>query len=458
MAIEGLDAALPIENGGFVSSNFPGDPEPNGEPTLDDALKQAGQTVRFAEDARREATLHHLWFRSPSGSGDTPFHLAGRHPAAGAVDGGVSEIEHGPITTEADVLMTKKLSPANIGHAIGGRQYDSTDYYWQEMSTGDYDWALKNFQDDVNAAIAQITSGAANPQDAAALAQLYLNSVGLGEIVHVNNPPPNTSSGGTGGPPPGGEDAPILVTATNFIPPHTNMPTLWMHYDDLAFVDAQLVFDDLDRAVIETRVDPDVLINANGQQALARLELIKGKVTDYFNQLPGNGVFMTPKGPITVAELRDRWAKTDFHITNENYQTDVFSRGGRTLFNNGNPVFETNITNLIGYMANEMRALWYILHELTHATTLGDNNNFLLFSNGTPSAADFSANERFANDFARFVAGTMGHPFNPLFHASDDGFSDNPGMSFIPNPSDPGGGDGGGGDGGGGGGEVNEYL
>jgi hypothetical protein len=191
------------------------------------------------------------------------------------------------------------------------------------------------------------------------------------------------------------------------------------------------------------------------QQALHRLEVMKDKVSAYLASLPANGVFMTPKGPLTVAELRDRWEKTDFHITNHDYESDdAFPRGGYTHFRNGDPEFETSITNLVGYMTNEMSALWYILHELSHATTLGELSHHQLWSAGTPGLADFSSNERFANDIARLMAETMGHPFDPEFQRRD-GFSVDPGMTFVPNPEGSGGpGSGTGGGGGGGGGEI----
>ena len=187
-------------------------------------------------------------------------------------------------------------------------------------------------------------------------------------------------------------------------------------------------------------------------------------MTDYLEALPSNGVFMTPKGPITVAELRALWAFTDFHITAEgtSYAANGiagFPGAGAAHHNNGNPIFETSIDNLRGFMRNEAYALAFILHELVHVTSVG-NQYFLQIrppGGPEPSEADFRANERFANDLAGLIADAMGHPFYPSFDINYWGFSPDPQMTFVPSPGD-GGEDGGGSGGGGpgGGGSVNE--
>lgn len=430
MAIEGLDAALPIESAAFLpQAELPR--AADGEFTLDAALAQA------ARDAIRVSAAPDLWLTDAMRSPARPAGQPAAPEAPTPVSGDASAVPEAPADHP---IVKEKLSLAEMGHMLRNRQYDSTDYGWEEMSTADWEWATENFKQDVYAGVEQATAGATSQAQAEQLAQAYLNSMGLGSIVHV-------------GPPADPNDDAIVVTAQTYHHPDNYMPILSLDQPGFDSFDPRMVYDILDVSAQTVEVDPGVEMNDANRLALDRLLEIRSRVTNYLHSLPSTGVFLTPKGPITVAELLARWARTDFHITPEgtSYAANGisgFPGAGAAYYNGGDPVFETSINYLRQFMADPDRALFYILHELGHVTAIGYQDFLTIRPPGgpEPSQTVFGASERFFNDLARVMADTMGHPLPGNFPPNIWNFNADPQITFVADPSSSGGSGGGHGD------------
>lgn len=396
MAVEGFDAALPIETAGFVPQVGLSEAPDAAGPTLDAALAQAERpggggnpagANGIDHDARREAAAPDLWVEDPAGPYRPPAQVAHVNPLA--------EMFAGNAPAD-DPLILHKLTIDDMTRASAGRYGDSTeDYSWWELTTGDFEWAKRCFMMDVYAGVNNAIRGATSQAQADQLARDYLHLVGLESVVHVNNP----------------EGEEIVVTARIFNLLNANIDCPLLTLDPAAFANLQLssVGPDLDRGNFEIHVDPDVQMTEDNVTALSRLMHIIELVQTYLASLPDNGVFMTPKGPITVAELRANYAMTDFRITAEG--TSYAANGiqgypgaGSATYNNGNPIFETSIDHLRDFMITEMRALHFILHELGHVTSVGYQDFLNLWLYGPPSATDFVASEVFANDISHTIA------------------------------------------------------
>jgi hypothetical protein len=122
------------------------------------------------------------------------------------------------------------------------RQFDSTDYYWEEMSTGDYEWAMGNFMHDVEAGVDQAIEDATSREDAEQLARDFLASLGLDQLVHINTPATGPNDN-------------IIVTG------HTHHPTLLdpllltVASLDFGFVDLSAAYQDLDESAITVAIE-----------------------------------------------------------------------------------------------------------------------------------------------------------------------------------------------------------
>jgi hypothetical protein len=444
MIFDNFDATMLVANPLLLPmAGAPEALETGSGPTLDDALREFDSVDRapdlWVTDAMR-GTASPVTVEEAGDNG-----IASAEPSDEEANDATSpQTDANAPQADANVpqdhpLIKEKLSFAEMGHMIA-RQYDSTDYSWEEMSSGDYDWAFGNFRADVYAAVLQFTAGATSQPQADLLAQAYLNSIGLGSLVHVGTPPP--------------DDGAIVVTAQTYYHPTIYMPPLWTDHDLLGSFDPGSIFDLLDVSAQTVAVDADVEMTAENRLALDRLNVVRGRVTEYLHSLPPNGVFITPKGTITVSELLVTWALVDFHITGPN--TSYAANGiaghpgaGASHYNGGNPVFETSITNLIGFTWSEEKALAYILHELAHVTWVGNQYFIEIRPPGgpEPSVADFGANERFANDLASLMAATMEHPFLPGWPINEWGVTADSPMTFVPNLGEGGGGGDGGGHG-----------
>jgi hypothetical protein len=457
MAIEGLDAGLAIESTSFVPQV--GLPETEAGPTLDAALAAAAQRAVVPqpgadEGDARELAAPDLWVSARPGY-RPEIQLAQLDPVAGAFTG--SPVVDAGAEGEADApapdpLLLHKLTIDDLRASGTGRYGDSTeDYAWWELSTSDYEWAKQCFMMDIKSGGAAYAyeHGATTQAEYDSLVSQYIASLGLSSVVHVNAPV--------------GQEIVVTGNRFNLINSFLNSPHLTLDPNQFAFLDLNAVGPDLDRNNIEIIFDPNIPMTAENLQALTQLRHMITNVQNYLAQLPAWGVFQTTKGPITVAELRELFAMTDFYITpeNTNYEGNGipgYPGAGQAIRNDGNPIFETSINNLREAMITDMRALNYILHELAHVTFVGDTNFHQTWANGTPSPTDFIANEIFANDLSRIIAATMGHPYYDQFLVTY-GFSPDSGMIFIPSGDLQGGGGGGGGGtggGGGGGGQVGE--
>lgn len=464
MAIEGFDTSLLIESAAFMPQvGIPQMPMTGTAATLDVALAQIeaepnntpNEEAVLNHDTRCEATALDLWISDAIGIHDRQLKGVGMGIAAGAFIGS-DALSIGSGAPEGDALISKKLSMAEMGHVIGGgRQFDSTDYMWEETSTGDYEWALTNFQADVYAGVRQVTSGAATPQEAAQLAQAYLNSIGLGSVVHVNNPAAGT-----------GEE--IVVTASSYNRPAAYMPVLSMDPDCLNFFDPRTIFDLLDMGAHTVTVDFARPLTAAETAAIQTLINQARAMTTWLNSLPANATFTLNSGSVvTATELRSLWALTDFKVVDNG---TTFPNGSPTLpgvgladWNNENPIFTIRIGELITYMANQNNVTLYILHELAHVTLAGRQSDAAMYFPGSPggttrTSAENLANEQLANLLAREIARAVGHGFTTGFTPSG-GY----GSATVTYSSGAGGtagggtggGTGGGGGGGGGGGQAN---
>jgi hypothetical protein len=339
-------------------------------------------------------------------------------------------------------LTLDELETVSGGRGIP-RVYDSTDYEWTEMGTADYELAFKNFKDDVFAGMVRAVSSATSQAQAEQMAQAYINSLGLGSVVHVNDP--------TIGP----DD--IVITATDRYEPLTlsfDVPVLTIGGDAFASLNTASLFEPLDEAAITVEVqfdNPRELTEAE-KAAIEKLKAQILETTFMLNLLPPNGVFTFSDGrQITVAELKALWAKADFVVTDKSYAhlgTADLPGGGAATGPYGNPLFEVNITHLTDkFMANPSAAMWYPLHELAHVTLKGKYENAAAWADGVKTSPEHRANEQFANSVALAIVTQAERHFSPGFMAIME-------WGTPPAFSD---GSSGGGSGGSGGPQVGEY-
>ena len=300
MAVEGLDAQVLIEAAGFVPrAGAPERPETDSGPTLDLWATHAGG-IAFAALA---------------------------HPGAGAAV--MSDVPIAPLTIK-EMKQVAEL-----------RQFDSTDYYWDEMSTGDYEWAMTNFMHDVEAGVDRAIEDATSAQDAEQQARDYLASLGLDQVVHINTPATGPNDN-------------IIVTGYAHHPTLLDPLVLTMADCDFGFVDWSTAYQDLDASAITVTVEDGVVLTPDQQAAVETLRQVIAHTTDLLNSLPANGIFALPDGSkISVGELRALWAKTDFSITNEVFGNGMATHpgGGAAYRNGGDPVFRVNAQDLVFLMS-----------------------------------------------------------------------------------------------------------
>jgi hypothetical protein len=438
MAIEGLDASPLIENGGFVpQANIAVSPAEDGEPTLDAALAEAGRAARLAREAPD------LWISE----GHRPADMAGPGPDAPRT---VALTVPAPLDAEAAAdhpLVKERLTFAELGHVLANRQFDSTDYWWDETSTGDYEWAQRNFQDDVYAGVQEATQGAGSPEEAAAMAQAYLNAIGLGGLVHVG--------GSTGG----SNDEIVITAPTNTYHPTTFMPDLSLDRNVFDGFDPRPVYDTLDVSSHTIAIETDEPLTPAQLEAVEKLRLQIARTTAMLNSLPITGIFTFPDGTsVTVADLRTLWARTDIVVTSRNY-SELGIPGipgmGAAIWNNGDSIFEVNINALTNqFMPMPWSQTWWPLHELAHVTALGRSLTATMWADGIQTVDEYRWNESFATSMAIAIAAAGGYQWSP-FYLNDPDIQAQlqrvPLPTFVP-IGGGGSGGGGGGDGGGDGG------
>ncbi|HEY0567702.1 MAG TPA: hypothetical protein VGD13_06160 [Xanthobacteraceae bacterium] len=149
--------------------------------------------------------------------------------------------------------------------------------------------------------------------------------------------------------------------------------------------------------------------------AVATLESTALQLTASLAALPNDGRFVAPGGAIAVAELRELWVLVDFRImpSGTQYRNGTHSMPGVgvAIWNAGDPVFETSIESLHGFMAHPDNALWYLLHELVHVTGLGRQRDAALYADGVLTDEEHLSRERWVNDISRAIATQMGRPY-----------------------------------------------
>jgi hypothetical protein len=166
MAIEGFDAALPIESAGFVPQVGIAE-APAAGPTLDAALA-----------ASREAAAPDLWVEDPAGPYRPHARIGHADPLAGMFAGSAD-----------DPLILHKLTIDDMDRASGtGRYGDSTeDYSWNEISTGAFDWAINGFKSGAQNDIKVIVETSGSVEEAQQRVNQYLADHGLTNAVQVYN-------------------------------------------------------------------------------------------------------------------------------------------------------------------------------------------------------------------------------------------------------------------------------
>lgn len=443
MTFDGVNAAVPIETGGFVPAA--GAPEQADGPTLNAALAQTAAGAPSHEPAadaqaeraalRVEAAVADLWVGYAAGAAAIPH----QGEAIRLVGDGNAVASAG--TPFPPLTIHEKQWVAD-----GGRYGDSTEFGgWDEISTGDYDWALHGFMSDVHSAVEQATRYATSEEQAIQLALAYLDSVGLSDIVHVH------LDGSVSG-----SDQQVIITGSHdHVYTLVGMPVMSMDYLAFGDVDRSSTYQALDTDVHTVDVNVHDPLTPAQQDAIAKLHMTIDQITALLNSLPPNGIFTFPDGStVTVAELKELWSRADFVVTDQHFDngTLLHRGGGSADRNGGDPIFSVNVEDLIGFMLNVNTSMGYILHELSHVTLNGFAHTTAINADHVVTDAEFAANEAWANSLERAIYEATGNHFSDGFLAW---YSWGPSPTFsIPPP--PAGGGGGGSGGGGGGGGVPE--
>jgi hypothetical protein len=455
MAIEGLDAGLPIETAGFVPlAEVSAAIQQEAGPTLDMALREAGRADQIT-NLGLEAMSDRAAMRAELAEPDLwigPGRMI--RAAPGASDANTADLGSGAPEGNGSLFPELSITEKKLV-ANGSRYGDSTELAgWDEISTGTYDWAVHHFMSDLDSAVARATQSATSQAQVEQIARDYLNSIGLGELVHVNSPTPT-------------QNGDIIVVGHHDHPsnPLIAGPVLSMNYWLLnGLNDPHSTYQTMDEDAITVDVQTTSPLTPEQEEAVARLHAAIEATTALLNALPANGVFTFPDGTqITVAELRALWAKTDFVVTDRTFDngTPSLPSGGAAHRNGGDPLFEVNVNSLVErFMANPSAAMWYPLHELAHVTGLGDALNAMYHANGLTNY-EHNMNEAFANAMAiaigeaatrSYTSGFLGQMESSLSLVPRPTFS-------VPGSSGTGGGTSGGGTGGGetgGGGGVSD--
>jgi hypothetical protein len=348
-----------------------------------------------------------------------------------------------PNVAQDHPLLKEKLSFAEMGGHMIARQYDSTDYSWEEMSSGDYDWALGNFKADVYAAVLEFTAGATSRPQADQMGQAYLNSIGLGSLVHVNGSVTGTNDLIT-----------VTASTTIYHQPINYMPILSLDQPGLDNFDPHTIYDILDVSAHTIAIEVDTPLTPQQLEAVEQLRVRIGLTTEMLNALPANGLFTFPDGKtVTVAELRQLWARADFVITNNSYADNGIPGtpgAGAAIRNNGDPVFEINVDYLTNSaMVHDWTAFFYVLHELAHVTLAGDASFWSMYADGVRTDDEFRRNEAFATSLAIAIGAAADYQWLSVLTT---GYQN--ALQLVPPPTFSVPGSGGGGGGPGGGGEV----
>lgn len=157
--------------------------------------------------------------------------------------------------------------------------------------------------------------------------------------------------------------------------------------------------------------------------------------------------------PVSVAELRTLWARTDFLASNRDFTANGIPGhpgAGAPNFNNGNPIFEVNINQIVIVMSNNASATLYPLHELSHITQWGRTLGNTSVPQGQDYQPYFYRSEGFADQLAFAIISASGTPVSDqwryLYHENTDHYL--PPTLVVPGAGGGGGDDDGGGIGG----------
>jgi hypothetical protein len=437
MAIEGFDAALPIETAGFVPQV--GITEaPAAEPTLDAALAQAQRI------AREDMAAPDLWVEDPAG----PY-----RPHAGASH---ANPVAGMVPSADDPLILHKLTIDDMTRASStGRYGDSTeDYVWNEMSSGDWDWAYAGLKSAVQNDIKFIMQTSPSFTDAQQRVHQYLVDHGLTNAIQVYNSETY------------GADGAILVTGQRLpLPPLLNFDLMggsasWLGNDGGSVNTTQpLPTDPIpDNNPDGPDVGVEILDPINTAEIYMAADILKSQIEvldTKFHNLSDIALIPMKNGYVaTGAEVKAWWNSLDFRVTDRRFDIGA----GAVL----NGISNMNYEALLGWDRSDANGLIFIiLHELIHNSPEGTSYNALEFFfhtlfDGIDRDYDkddvwFDSNEEYANWGARSIMTALGIPIPapmPAFGYDDTTPATMPTTPPPPPPPPPpsgGGGTGGGG-------------
>lgn len=344
--------------------------------------------------------------------------------------------------------------------SITGRYGDSTeDYSWNEMSTGDWDWAVMGVAGSAKNDITQIVHNSATIEEARQRVHQYLVDHGLSNAVQVYNP-------ATWGP-----DGAIVVTGQ---PPPPPPPPMIGNFDPFGGSFGQNS-GNMPANTIPVSTDPipdtnpdgpdvgiDVTNETNRQHVLEWAEKLKAGIElldAKFAALSDSATFMMKDGTtVTGAEVKSWWQHLDFRVTDRAFLPGM---GGAVV----DGVSNINWVTIATYSIWDANGLSFIiLHEFVHTTPFGERMRDAAFgmhvlfggmdADYDPSDYWWDVNEEATNWAAREIMEGFGIP--PPSHRPTYGYDDTMPASplTLPPPPPPYFGDDGGP--GGGGGNVNE--
>jgi hypothetical protein len=439
--------------------------ESDSGPTLDAALREFEGAERASsvdhtagDEAADEPAAPDLWVTDAMRSAARPVAV----DEADANDGGSTERSGkeglgGPEPQEhADApqdhpLIRNKLTL--LEHPVGGNAFDSTEWVFNEMSTGDWEWAVRSLRDQAQWDIQDIINESQDKEEARQRVFEYLSQHGFNNPTQVFG---SATYGNDGAIPVYGHPAPP--------------PPLLLNFDQMGGWDAQGAYNGSGSApgvstdpIADTNPDgPDVGIEVLDEAYRARVEASAARlragieVLDAkFNALGNTQTFMLKNGTaVTGAEVKALWDAFDFRVT------DRFFPIGAGAVVNG--VSNIRWDAVDGWNAWDPNGLTFIiLHEFVHGSPLGTMSSDVMYAfhelfGGNSATYNeynfwFDANEEFANWGARELMIRLSIPVpasTPPF-----GWNDTMPASPLfspppPPPFDPGGS-------GGGGGEVN---
>jgi hypothetical protein len=331
----------------------------------------------------------------------------------------------------------RSLTVEEMERVAGGRgllsPYDSTEYSWEEMSTGDVEWATGGLIATAQQDVREIVETSNSIEEARQRIDAYLASRGLTSANIVETP----------------EDGTIVVTAP---PPPSIAP-----FDPFAaFADgtsgaaggsAPLSTHPVaDSNPDGPDVDVEVVDEANRAKVESAAERLKAEIEELdakFASLSDTAAVQMKNGSIiTGAQAKAWWQELDFRVTDRTFPPKM---GGAVADGISHIRFDT----VTGWDAWDPNGLTFIiLHEVVHNSTYGEiarDASFFMHNlfGGTKDDYDptdywWDFNEEHANWGARELMKALSVP--AIVGKPEHGYADGVPPPPPPPPPPPGGG------------------